>query len=37
MSAGDAEGRLDVGIGVEYVGEACSEPPISTSSWSSYA
>lgn len=23
-------------MGVEYVGEACSDPAISTSSWSSY-
>jgi len=36
MSAGEADGRLELGTGVEYAGEACSEPSISTSSFSSY-
>ncbi len=34
--AGDADGRLELGIGVEYVGDGCSEPSISTSSCPSY-
>lgn len=36
MRAGDADGLLEFATGVEYVGEACSEPSISTSSCSSY-